>query len=249
MNARHLCVSIHDVSPQTWADCRKVIDEVRQVADLPLGLLLVPCWHHRPWPESGAFIDEVDAMRRAGHELVLHGYTHWDDGPEPRGPFDRFRRRTLTRNEGEFAALGADDAQAAIDAGIACFAAHAWAAEGFVAPAWMQNAAVVDVLVRSGLRYAGLFGGLLVLPEGRWLPSVALTYSCRHPAGDWLARAAVSAAAWMQSASPLLRVALHPADARRPANLRHAQRLLETALKTRVAVTEGNHVRRAMVES
>ena len=248
MNARQLCVSVHDVSPQTWAECRKVIDALRQVADLPLGLLLVPYWHHRPWPASGAFIDEIEAMRSAGHELVLHGYTHWDDGPRPHDPFDYVRRRLLTRSEGEFAALGSDEARAALDAGIACLATHAWVVEGFVAPAWMHSAATLDALVHSGLRYAGLFGGLLSLPERRWLPSVALTYSCRYPAGDWLARGAVSAAAMLQSRSPLLRIALHPADARRPANLRHAQRLIEVALTTRAPTTEGDYVRAALIE-
>ncbi len=247
MNARALCVSIHDVSPQTWADCRTVIAAMNEVAQLPLGLLLVPCWHHRPWPESGAFIDEIDALRREGHELVLHGYTHWDDGPRPLGLFDRFRRRMLTRNEAEFAALDGPAARAALDAGIASLAAHAWAVEGFVAPAWMLSAAAVDALAHSGLRYAGLFGGLLSLPDLRRLPAVALTYSCRHPAGDWLTRGAVSVAAVAQSHAPLLRIALHPADARRPANLRHARRLLEVALATRVALTEAGYVRQAEV--
>ena len=247
MNVRALCVSIHDVAPQTWASCRKVIDELRKVAELPLGLLLVPCWHHRPWPESGAFIDEIEAMRHDGHELVLHGYTHWDDGPEPRDPFDHFRRRMLTSSEGEFAALDDYAARAAIDAGIATFAAHAWSVEGFVAPAWMLSAATLNALAGSGLRYAGLFGGLLTLPDMRRLPSVALTYSCRHPAGDWLTRHAVSAAAPAQSRSQLLRLALHPADARRPENLRHAQRLVEAALKTRVPMTEGAYLRQAEV--
>lgn len=249
MMAGAVCVTVHDVSPQTWAACRQVIAELRQVADLPLGLLLVPCWHHRPWPESGTFIDEIGAMRRDGHELVLHGYTHWDDGPEPRDPFDHFRRQLLTRNEGEFSALDSDAARAALEAGIASLAAHAWPIEGFVAPAWMLSTAAVNVLAGSGLRYVGLFSGLLTLPDRRLLPSVALTYSCRHPAGDWLTRGAVSAVALAQSRFPLLRIALHPADARRPANLRHAQRLLEAALKTRSPMTEAAYVKRTTVRN
>ena len=249
MKSHAVCVTVHDVSPQTWPSCLRVIAELRKVAELPLGLLLVPCWHHRPWPESGAFIDEIDAMRRDGHELVLHGYTHWDDGPEPREPFDRFRRRMLTRNEGEFAALDAEAARAALEAGIASLAAHAWAVDGFVAPAWMLSMAAVDVLAGSGLRYVGLFRGLLSLPDRRLLPSVALNYSCRHPAGDGLTRCAVSAVALAQSRSPLLRIALHPADARRPANLLHAQRLLEAALKTRIPLTEGAWLKREVVRN
>jgi predicted deacetylase len=247
MNQRTLCVSIHDVSPQTWASCRKVIDAVRKVADLPFGLLLVPCWHHRPWPVSGVFIDEIDAMRRQGHELVLHGYTHWDEGAEPRGLMDYCRRRIVTRHEGEFAALDVDATRAALQAGLASLSAYGWSIEGFVAPAWMLSASTVPVLAHSGLRYAGLLGGLLTLPDLRKFPSLALTYSCRHPAGDWLMRRAVSAAALAQARSPLLRVALHPADASRPANLRHAQRLIEAALKTRAPLTEAEYLRQAVI--
>ncbi len=247
MKPRYLCVSVHDVSPQTWPDCQRVMHELRQVADLPLGLLLVPCWHHQPWPVSGRFIDEIDAMRSAGHELVLHGHTHWDDGPEPRHRWKRFLRRQLTRHEGEFSALDTDAARRALAAGMACLAAHAWTVEGFVAPAWMLSAAALDVLTQSGLRYLGLFGGLLSLPQRHFLPSVALTYSSRHPAGDWLTRGAVSVASVAQSRAALLRLALHPADAGRPANLRHAQRLLESALKTRIPTTEAAYVRGATV--
>ena len=40
----------------------------------------------------------------AGDELVLHGWSHSDDGPAPKGPREWIRRRMLT-HEGEFSAL------------------------------------------------------------------------------------------------------------------------------------------------
>ncbi len=246
MSQRALCVSLHDVSPQTWSDCCTVLHAIRQVSDIPLGLLVVPYRHHRPVQEAGPFIDALEALRAAGHELVLHGYTHWDDGPEPHGALERWRRRVLTRSEGEFAALDVDDARAALQAGLAFFAAHGWPVEGFVAPAWMMSAPALQALAGSGLGYAGMFGGLLSLPEGRWHPSLALVYSSRHPVGDSLTRCAVDVAAFAQSQRPLLRIALHPADARRPQNLRHAQQLIETALRTRIPLTEGDYLRRVV---
>ena len=42
---RALCVSIHDVAPATWTDCRRVIAAVHAVAPIPLTLLVVPTFY------------------------------------------------------------------------------------------------------------------------------------------------------------------------------------------------------------
>ena len=42
-----LCVSIHDVAPATWELCAKLFDAIRDVADIPVTLLVVPAYHHR----------------------------------------------------------------------------------------------------------------------------------------------------------------------------------------------------------
>jgi predicted deacetylase len=42
---RRLCVSIHDVAPATWTECRTLLEAVAAVADIPLTLLVVPV----PW--------------------------------------------------------------------------------------------------------------------------------------------------------------------------------------------------------
>jgi predicted deacetylase len=241
---RALCVSIHDVAPSTWEDCRRVISAVQQVAPLPLTLLVVPHWHRLPQSGSAGFFAALNIMRQSGHELALHGYTHLDEGPPPRTPLAWFRRRILTRSEGEFSALDQADAQDRLQCGLSWFARQGWHPQGFVAPAWMMSAASFAALGATGLSYATGFGGLVLLPQYQTVPAPALVYSARHAAGDGLVRFAMSVRAARQQQAPLLRLALHPADAHRPATLRHAQRLLADALTDREAMTKAEVAKR-----
>ncbi len=248
-----LCIGIHDVAPATWRDCRQLIAALREVADLPLCLLLVPRWHGRPLDGEAGFIAEMQALLDDGHdhEVQLHGLYHVDDALTPTGLGARLQRRVLTRGEGEFAALGAADAMARIRAGLADLQAcglRDLQVAGFVPPAWLMTRSARTALLaegrRLGLRYASLFTGLLDLQHGRLLRAPALVYSARWRITDALARAVVcSAAGWMGSA-PLLRIGLHPADVQRSSNLRHAQRLVERALRDRLPLTEGQWLQR-----
>jgi hypothetical protein len=64
-----LCVSIHDVAPATWSDCLRLVQAMREVADIPLTWLVVPHYHFRPErsPAMEAGLDVVPrARRRAG---------------------------------------------------------------------------------------------------------------------------------------------------------------------------------------
>lgn len=241
---RALCVSIHDVAPATWPDCQRVIAAVHAVAPIPLTLLVVPYWHRLPQTESLQCHAELAAMQAAGHELALHGYTHLDEGPAPATWAQRFRRRVLTRSEGEFAALDKCAARQRLQAGVAWFAERSWPLAGFVAPAWMMNGAGREALASMPFSYTTHYGGIALLPQFEYLRAPALVYSCRHRAGDAIMRGAMTLLAVTQSQAPLLRVALHPADVRRPANLRHAQHLISHALREREAMTKAELARR-----
>lgn len=240
-----LCISIHDVAAVTWPQCRQLVAALQAVADVPLGLLLVPRWHGSRLTESPAFCAAVDAMLAEDrcHEIVLHGLRHRDDGPPPSSLSSYLQRRLITRGEGEFSALAADESLTRIRTGLADLQACGWQPTGFVPPAWMlgqpARAALQSGAALPGLRYASLFSGLLDVRSGRFVRAPALVYSARWPAGDALVRLLVSAWAGMASNAPLLRLGLHPADALRPATLRHAQRLVERALRDRIVLTEG----------
>jgi predicted deacetylase len=183
-------------------------------------------------------------MQAAGHELALHGYTHLDEGPAPHHWTERFRRRVLTRSEGEFAALDKCAARQRLQAGAAWFAERNWPLAGFVAPAWMMSQGSCEALAAMSFSYMTNYGGINLLPQFQGLRAPALVYSTRHRAGDALLRSAMTLCAASQSQAPLMRIALHPADVRRPENLRHAQRLIARALHERTAMTKADLAQR-----
>lgn len=244
LKLRTLCVSIHDVAPATWPDCQRVIAAVHAVAPIPLTLLVVPYWHRLPQSASLRCHAELSAMQAAGHELALHGYTHLDEGPPPQHLIERFKRQVLTRCEGEFSALDMCAARQRLQAGVAWFGERQWPLAGFVAPAWMMSEAAREALSTMPFSYLTSYGGLILLPQFQRLQAPALVYSTRHRGADALTRMGMTLLAASQARAPLMRVALHPADVRRPANVRHAQRLIAHALHEREALTKAELVRR-----
>ncbi len=232
-----LCVSIHDCAPQTWPDCLCLLRAVRAVADIPLTLLLVPHYHGLGSRCSG-FDYMLAELSAHGHELALHGYTHRDDAMPLRGAWDAFVRTVYTQGEGEFAALDAVQARMRIASGLHWFARHDWPVAGFVAPAWLLGAGAWRALQSFSFEYTTTMRHFYILPQRQALWSPSLFYAARNAGGRVLSQAAASVGAALQQHAPLVRLGLHPRDARHPALVRHAQRLLEGLLTSREAVTK-----------
>ena len=79
-DTRYLCVSLHDVAPATWRSCQQVLTAVREVADIPLTLLVVPAHWGRCSALVPGFESAMTDQLTQGHELALHGYFHRDLG-------------------------------------------------------------------------------------------------------------------------------------------------------------------------
>jgi predicted deacetylase len=217
-----LCIAIHDVAPATWTACGKLIRMLDDCGEFPLTLLLVPDYHGRGALDNDReFCHVIDQRLARGDEVVLHGYRHRDDGASVAGPLAYARRRIYTAGEGEFSALSLDEAQRRLAAGRAMFNRLGWPVTGFVAPAWLLSTGAWPALVSSGFRYTADRRGIYSLPERRFIPAPALVYSTRS--------------AWRRSASrwwnghlhrrlfsaPVVRLALHPADAAYPDVVKH----------------------------
>lgn len=233
------CVSIHDVSLPTWIGCRQLLQRLPVLNELPLTWLLVPDWHRQgdcAGQSAATFRDAITLMQARGHELCLHGYTHRDD--QPAGWRDGWQRRVLTRSEGEFAALDEAAARERLCLGQRWLAARDWCAQGFVPPAWMINAQAIKAVRDAGFDYLGLYRGWRRLADGKSIGAPTITYSTRHPLGDALWRGYQDGLLLRECRVPVLRLALHPADLRRPGNLAHARRLIERWLRYRVPLTE-----------
>jgi uncharacterized protein len=244
-----LCVSIHDVAPATWPDCLRLVQAVREVADIPLTWLVVPHYHFRP-ERSPAMEACLDVVLERGDELALHGYSHLDTEANGGGLARRFLRNVYTRKEGEFAALTEAEAQRRLQLGLAWFAERGWTPNGFVPPAWLLGKGAWNALRASDFAYTTTFSHFHCLRDGAGqasrhsVLSPSLVYAARNRGGRLLSPRVADATARMLEKSPLVRFSLHPPDARYPELVRHAQRVLERLLAQREAVTKDECARR-----
>jgi predicted deacetylase len=240
-------ITVHDASPATLAECRELLAMLDDAGASPLSLLVIPHYHYASAAlREPAFVRAMEARLARGDELVLHGLFHIDDAPAPRNPRAWFERRMLTRSEGEFAALDERAAAWRIARGVALFRTLGWPLAGFVPPAWLMSRGARIALSRCEHRfeYATVRSGVYHLPDWRFERTANLCYS-----PDSAVRRAVSACAIAGELRrarrlPLLRISLHPQDARVPAVMRHWQRLVVDALASREPVTKREWARR-----
>jgi len=236
--SRALCVSIHDVAPATWTDCLRLLEALREVApELPLTWLIVPRYHGQA-PDAPSMDEALTELAGGGHELALHGYTHVDTAARQPGLRNHFIRNVYTTGEGEFAAIDEAEALERIDLGLAWFAERHWPVHGFVPPAWLTSPGARRALQRRPFAYSTSITHFHFLPSQRRLWSPSLMYTARQAAGRWFSPHVADAAALALARNPLVRFGLHPADARHPALLRHAQAMLERLLSDRIAMTK-----------
>lgn len=235
----HLCVVLHDVSPARWAGCVRVLARLRSLAaeagtELPLTLLVVPCLqgvsstprHYLRWLQRQAAL---------GHELMLHGLTHHDDGPAPRCWREHLLRRVYGAGEGEFSALGHAQAAQRIARARQWVRDQGLSMPGFVAPVWLTSEGARVAVREAGFTHTCTLNQVIALPGGEALRARSLVFSTRSA---WRRGASVlwnSALAWQQQHTevPLMRLELHPGDCDHPAVQRCWSALLLRALRDR----------------
>nr|WP_267877342.1 polysaccharide deacetylase family protein [Massilia mucilaginosa] len=278
-----MCVVIHDVAPATWPDCLRLLQAVREVADIPLTWLVVPRWHGSA-ARSPALEAALGHLLADRHEMALHGYTHLDTAARANGWRSRFLRGVYTEGEGEFAALDVAEARRRIARGLAWFDQRRWPVSGFVAPAWLLGDGAWEAVRGHPFVYTTTWrhfhclmpteaqsepaepGPHQAVQRQRRLPplslnplfprwrepkfaapapqrsealhSPSLVYAARNRTGRIVSPPAARMLATLLRDAPLVRLALHPRDAHHPALLRHAQKLIEHLLQSRVALTK-----------
>lgn len=234
-----LCIAIHDVAPATWAQCARLIGMLDALGAPPTTLLVVPDWHRRGGIDAdAAFRRAIDARVAHGDEIALHGHVHLDEAPPPRTPRAWLLRRMLTAGEGEFAALGRDESARRIDAGQRRLAACGWHARGFVAPAWLLGDGARAALAHSTFAWTSTQARLERLDDRLRIAAPVIGASARtawrrRTSRAWLH---VTARAWTDV--PLLRIALHPADAAHADLLAAWRSLLIALMRRREALTK-----------
>ena len=207
----------------------------------PVSLLVIPQYHYRaPVLGDRAFRQAMDARLALGDELVLHGMFHVDSQPPPRTVRGFIDRRLLTRSEGEFAALPGAAAGWRLERGVALFRALDWPLYGFVPPAWLISESARTALAQCGypFSYMTVRSGFYSLPDWRFERTANLCYSPTSAPRRLFSALAIRHELRRARDTPLLRISLHPQDARVPGVLRHWQRLVVDALAHRRPVTK-----------
>lgn len=240
-----LCVSIHDVAPDTWPQCERLLQAVQAVAEIPLTWLVVPAYHRSQEADTSLRMQRgLDQRVAAGDALALHGLSHLDEGPAPQDWRQRFIRHVYTTSEGEFSAIDADEARHRIDLGLAWFKQRDWPVAGFVAPAWLLGPGAWCALRDYDFQYTTTLRYLYALPSRHALYAPSLVYAARNSSGRTLSRWRNQLLMHNLATQPLVRLGLHPADAAYPELLRDMQRRLERLLLTRNAMTKNHFVER-----
>lgn len=214
MAERAFALVLHDIAPQTWPDYARFVEAIDRLGRIPISWLVVPEFHHQSQTFSDtALLDLLEKRRALGDEMVLHGFYHCDDAPPPRTPRDWFMRRIYTV-EGEFYALGFDQAQSRLARGEALFRARDWPLTGFVAPAWLLSPGARHALKARGFAYTSDPGHLYRLPEDLAIEAPSLVWSARSHWRRGLSLAVNEYARRRHRHQPLLRLGLHPVDMR-----------------------------------
>jgi uncharacterized protein len=244
-----ICVVLHDVSPARWEGCLRVLAQLRRCAGdagvrLPLSLLVVPRMHgDAELPPR--YLRWLRGMAGAGHELLLHGLTHRDEGPPLRGLGDWLLRRHYTAGEGEFAALSHAEAIERLLEGREWAHDHGLAMDGFVAPAWLLNTQSLQAVADAGFRHTCTLTQLIALPQRHALAAPSLVFSTRAAWRRGVSLVWNRLQARRAREAPLLRLELHPGDGDHPAVVRCWTGLLAEALRTRTPLRLGEAARMA----
>lgn len=235
---RAFILSLHDVAPHSWPLYQSFLQELQRPGSLTSTLLVVPDFHRADAAEhSPAFCRAMAERQAAGDELVLHGWSHSDDGPAPSGPGQWIRRRILT-HEGEFSALDEAAAYARVRDGLALCRRQDWRVSGFVPPGWLSNEASRRTIRYAGFDYRTDAGALYRLADGERLPLPTVVMSSRSSWRRRVFERLNQARLRRFQQQPVIRLALHPVDLRYPESRGFWRRTIDALSEQRRCVSK-----------
>lgn len=221
-----LLISLHDVSPLTLPACEEAVALLGElgIARCDLTVLVIP--YHEAQISLDAHpptVRFVRALEDDGARLVMHGLTHRMSG-RAWTPAGFFRAHLFARGQGELHNADRAEATRCLDEGTAILrrAGLEPATRAFVPPAWLLSRAARAVVAERGFDFYEVFAGIVrggVLRARRVIGWGSL---------GALEAAATAAYANLQSARSGVdtRLAIHPADMRRPGQRRAIRRVI-----------------------
>ena len=219
-----LLVSIHDVAPPNLAAVRRLWQLCRDAGVMP-ALLVVPDWHgSAPIEREPRFLAWLRGAVADGAELLLHGERH-DEAGRPRTLADEVRAAGKTAREGECLTLDAPELEALVARGLARLRILGFSPRGFVPPAWLMRADARPGIYAAGAAFTE-DERAIYFATGRRVTAPALRWSTRSA---FRANTSVLVSEWRwrrQRRSPVMRIALHPADLNHAGVTRSVERAL-----------------------
>jgi predicted deacetylase len=221
-----LLVSLHDVSPLTLADCERAVALLRRAGLEASALTVLAIPRH----EGGAAIDEDPATVRflrgladAGATVVMHGLTHRMPG-RAWTPLGFLRGHVFARGQGELLRATAAETSRALGEGadILRRAGLEPATRGFVPPAWLLSRAARAVVEDAGFAFYETFAG--IVHAGRVRAARVIGWGSLNVVET--TATALYADVQSRLAPRDTRLAVHPADMRRPSQPRAIARAL-----------------------
>jgi uncharacterized protein len=236
-------ISLHDVAPATWPECKRLLS-LTDAFSVPVSLLVVPRFHGGLAADADRdFRDAIHARVRQGDEVLLHGDRHLDEARRPRTPGEWIRRRLLTNREGEFSALSYDEASLKLRQGVECLTRLDVPIAGFVPPAWQMSESAWQAWRDSDLEYTCTRDRLVRRADGKSCMAPSLVWSTRNAWRRVVSKLWNTRRLIRLSAYPLVRVALHPEDARHPSSLVQMRSVLAALCATRVPTLESSYLK------
>lgn len=254
MASSSLIVSLHDVTPSTFARVRRQVESLSGLGVTRTSLLAIPHYHAKEkLRDDPSLVSWLKTRQEEGHEVVLHGWLHQISDLKSQISNSRpgrwFYENLYTAGEAEFLHLGYDEAHARMAQGLDMFRDLGLKARGFIAPAWLMNPEVELAAKAHGFAYTNTISEIVALSNGRRLPSRSCVWSTR---AAWRR---ICSLGWnrllfarLRDAEPL-RISLHPSDLEYPAIWRQISHLIRSAIETRQPVTYAGWIERHGRES
>lgn len=236
--ARSLVVSLHDVSPRTYAACATILEKLAALGVSRTSLLVIPDHHHRGhFLTDAKFCAWLHIQAAAGHEVVIHGYHHRRARRAGESPRAKFTTRLYTADEGEFYDLDRATAAALVAKARDEFRRLGVATPGFIAPAWLLSRDAEDALRDLGIAYTTRLGSVLDFKTGRIHASQSLVWSVRSGWRRWTSLRWNAFLFRRLASRSLLRISIHPVDLEHAKIWQQIGELVRHALADREALT------------
>jgi predicted deacetylase len=242
---RSFVVSVHDVAPCTREASAGIIEALKQAGVRAASLLVVPNYHRQgSATEDKNFVSWLRDLEARSYEIVIHGYFH----ERPRHPGERisekFMTRFYTRDEGEFFDLNYDEAFARITRARDEFKAARLSPIGFIAPAWLLNAAGERAARDAGMQYTTRIDSVLDLLTGEREQTRSLVYSTRSKWRRSVSRGWNAALSRSLEMRELARLSIHPSDFEAPKIWGQILQFVQRFARTRNATTYRDWIER-----